>query len=131
MGKSRPRRRASHQFEARGAYRDGWLMGLAELMQPLTTLADQVLAAGQTEIPIGCKGPGQLHKPQPLGLSDASEGLREGAGHKATKTFLAPLEIAKTPFSLQLQGLLQGLEPGLKALWGQGVSGGGGLGLGP
>jgi hypothetical protein len=85
-------------------------------MEPLAALAHQVLAAGQAELPIGPQRPGQILQSLPLGLGDASQGFGEAAGNKATKAFLASLEIPKPPLSLQLQGLLQGLQPGLKRL---------------
>jgi hypothetical protein len=101
------------------------LVGLAKLMEPLAALAHQVLAAGQAELPIGSERLGQITKSLPLVIGDASWGLGEGAGNKTTKAFLPSLEIPKPPLSLQLQGLLQGLQPGLKGLWGQGVLGAG------
>jgi hypothetical protein len=48
------------------------LVGLAKLVQPLAALAHQVLAAGQAEFSIGRQRLGQIPKPLPLGLSDAS-----------------------------------------------------------
>ena len=99
-------------------------------MQPLAALTHQVLAAGQAELPIGCHCLSQIPKPLALGLAEACYGLSEGAGNKATKALLASLEIPKAPLSLQLQGLLQGLQPGLKGLWSQGVSGAEVLGAG-
>ena len=125
--RARPRSRGwggtGRNLEAGRAHGDGRLVGLAKLMQPLAALAHEVLAAGQAELPVGRQRHGQFSKPLPLGLGDASKGLGEGAGHKAAEAFLASLEIPKPPLSLQLQRLLQGLQPGLKGLWGQGVLG--------
>ena len=115
-----PRGGAGRHLEEGRAHGDSRLVGLAKLVQPLTALAHQVLAPGQTELPIGRQRPGQIPKTLSLGIADASQGLGEGAGNKAAKALLATLEIPKSPLSLQQQSLLQGLQPGLKGLWGQG-----------
>jgi len=100
---------------------------LPKLMEPLAALAHQTLAAGQAELPIGSQRPGQTLKALPVWLSDASNGVSEGPGHKGAKALLTSLEIPKPPLRLQLQGLLQGLEPSLQRLLRQGVGCRGGL----
>jgi hypothetical protein len=86
-------------------------MGLAEGMQALAALAHERLASGEGELVIAeetlaqGKHPLQLRRRQPLGP------LLQLLGQEGTEAALSPLEVGEAPGGLQLQRLLQGLQP--------------------
>jgi hypothetical protein len=93
-------------------------------VQLLTALGHQGLPLADAELVVGLETAGQL--PEAGRRRRTGRSLAQGAGQKTTEPLAATHQVGATPLGLELQGLLQGFQPGFVEAW----LGFGGCGLG-
>jgi hypothetical protein len=103
---------ALHQPKHRWRHRRGrWLETLTQQVQPLTALANQVLAAADAQAPVRRKAITQELQLLAFRLRQRRWWLSQAGGHEGAEALLAAHQIAEALAGLQLQRLLQGAQP--------------------